>query len=89
MATALWVPTPGKRFASPINKKHPRAKRAVARGIGKSAAVLSPFSISIRSATPVEMPSSQDIVLTASTGKQLEMNYQKHELPSERDAMYV
>ena len=85
------VLTLGKRFASPIKQKHPRAKRAKARETSKTLATLRsslspPFSFS-RSVTPVETTSRQDISLTAPVGEQLETNYQVHELPSESDAM--
>lgn len=69
----------GKRFASPIKGKHPRAKRAKTRESAKELTELrssrSPVCLS-RSVTPSEAP------LTVSAGEQWETDYQVHELPS-------
>ena len=81
------VSTLGKRFASPIKLKLPRAKRAKVRETNKTLATLrNSMQPPVRSSTPVEMPVSEDISLTTPIGEQLEMNYEVHELPSEGDS---
>ena len=81
------VSTLGKRFASPIKLKHPRAKRAKVRETNKTLATLrSSMPPPVRSSTPVEMRVFEDVSLTTPIGEQLKMNYQVHELPSEGDS---
>ena len=76
----------GKRFASPIKKYTPRAKRANLRQLSQEFQE----SFSSRSVTPMPSPPpSSSLVstppeppLTAVVGEQLDMNYSIHELPT-------
>lgn len=80
--------TLGKKFASPIKQKHPKAKRAKVRETNKTLVSLrSSMTPPVRSSTLVEMPVSMDVLLTTPIGQQLETNYKVHELPSEGDSM--
>lgn len=80
----------GKRFASPIKGKHPRAKRAKTRESSRELAYLrtsmSPVASSSRSVTPSSgnPPPPPETPLTASVGEQWEADYHVHELPVER-----
>ena len=80
----------GKRFASPIKKKLPRAKRAKTREnvkstpalISTSSDVSSPTSLVVITSTTEEHFEEVQSSLTTAVGEQLCTEYQLHELPS-------
>ena len=81
------VLTLGKRFASPVKKSLPRAKRARAREISKELSRLQRSTASpssSRSVTPTSTPPVQP-VLVASIGEQLQQDYHVHELPDSEE----
>ena len=78
----------GKRFASPIKKKLPRAKRAKARESIKSSTTFTPPSSDVNSTvTPSVIVDEQsegiESTLTTVVGEQFCTDYQVHELPSD------
>lgn len=86
-ATKEPVLTLGKRFASPVKKIHPRAKRARTREISKELSRLRSSTASpssSRSVTPTSTPQAQP-VLVASIGEQLQQDYHVLELPDSED----
>ena len=81
------VLTLGKRFASPVKKSHPRAKRARTREMSKELSRLQRSTASpssSRSVTPTSTPPVQP-VLVASIGEQLQQDYHVHELPDSEE----
>ena len=84
-------PTLGQRFASPIKKNAPRAKRAKLRQESRdyqeafsSRSVTSTPSVTpTPSLPPSPSPTPTVPPLTVAIGEQLHMDYQVHELPSE------
>ena len=73
----------GKRFASPIKQKLPRAKRAKARNSRREASIINSAPNDV---TP--LPASIDTTplqpsLTAATGEQFYIDYRVHKLPNE------
>ena len=78
--------TLGKRFASPVKKKTPRAKRAKSREENKQLTSFIQSPSSSRSVTPTSTPSTPlapESLLTAAVGEQLESDYNVYELPSD------
>ena len=82
------LPTLGERFASPIRKELPRAKRAKVRETNTAFLTLrTSVILPVCSSTPVNRSFSLDEPLITPTGMRSETNYDVHELRGEH-SMY-
>jgi len=72
----------GKRFASPIKQKLPRAKRVKARNSRREASTINSTPNDVSLTAPIDTIPSQPS-LTAATGEKFCTDYSDHELPNE------